>query len=259
ATIKTALATGSERLAANGVNEPQSESRLLLMHVLHRDRAFLIAHDDDTLSRDQMEQFNSLIARRVGGEPSQYITGHQEFYGLDFDVTPDVLIPRPETELVVESALKFLENMPTAQLADIGTGSGCIVVSLLHELPQARALAVDLSALALEVAQRNAEHHGVKNRLRLLRSDGFSGVERDEQFDLIVSNPPYVSDSEMGKLQREVQTEPAAALAGGPDGFSIIRRWLNDASAHLETGGYYIFEIGFGQGETIRDLIDQRV
>src|SRR5262249_49007937 len=137
-------------------------------------------------------------------------------------------------------------------------GSGCIVVSLLRKLPQARAVAVDLSASALEVARRNAERHSVENRLRLLKSDGFKGLETTEQFDLIVSNPPYVSDAEMKTLQREVQREPAAALAGGPDGFSIIRRLLHDAPVHLEPAGHFIFEVGFGQGATIRDLIDQR-
>jgi len=141
--------------------------------------------------------------------------------------------------------------------AEIGTGSGCIVISLLNELPAARAVAVDISPAALEVARRNAERLAVIDRLRLVESDGFAAIDQGETFDFIVTNPPYVSDEEMKNLPREVRREPASALAGGPDGFQLIRRWLNDAPRVLRAGGHFIFEIGFGQGEKVQDLIDQ--
>ncbi len=257
--IDSAIAEAAMILKGPGVDQPQREASLLLAHLLGRDRAFLIAHRDETLSPAQNEAFGLLVARRAAGEPLQYITGHQEFYKLDFSVTTDVLIPRPETELIVEAALESLGNHETPYFADIGTGSGCIAISLLHELPHARAIATDISGPALETARRNAEHHRVTDRLRLVKSDGFAAIEPNETFDLIVSNPPYVSDEEMEHLQREVRREPARALAGGADGFNMIRRLLNDAPRFLRTGGHFIFEIGFGQGEAIKELIDQKI
>jgi len=243
-------------LSAAGVDQPQTEANLLLADLLGGDRAFLIAHSADDLSPGQKEEFQSRVERRAAGEPQQYITGHQEFFRLDFEVTPDVLIPRPETELIVEAALEFAKH-GAPYFADIGTGSGCLAISLLNELPEAKAVAVDTSSAALKVAQRNAERLGAIDRLRLVKSDGLAAISSKEKFDLIVSNPPYVSDEEMKSLQREVRREPASALAGGVDGFDVIRRWLNDAPRFLRTGGHFIFEIGFGQGQTVRELIDQ--
>lgn len=240
------------------IDEPQTDARVLLMHVITQDRAFLIAHPERLLSREQIEQFKSLLARRADGEPVQYITGRQEFFKLDFEVNRQVLIPRPETEAIVETALELLTDRPQLHFADIGTGSGCLAVSLLREWPNATAIGVDISADALEVAQRNAARHGVMSRLRLVSSDGFQRLNPGERFELIVSNPPYVSDEEMLALQREVRREPPTALAGGPDGFTVIRRLLRDAPPHLDTGGYFIFEIGFSQGETVVELIDSQ-
>jgi release factor glutamine methyltransferase len=199
-----------------------------------------------------------LIARRAGGEPLQYITGHQEFFKLDFEVTPAVLIPRPETELIIEVALELLDNDPQPYLADIGTGSGCIAISILHELSAARAVATDVSTAALRVAQRNGERHGVADRLALLESDCFSALDASRPFSLIASNPPYISDDELKSLQREVNCEPRAALAGGLDGLSVIRRLLLEAPQYLRPGGYFVFEIGFRQSEAAEHLIDQR-
>ena len=250
---------GAQRLSEGAVAEPRREAGSLLAHALGRDRSFVIAHAADALNDDECEAFRSLTARRAGGEPLQYITGQQEFFKLDFEVTPAVLIPRPETELIIETALELLRDDPEPYLADIGTGSGCIAISILHELSAARAVATDVSTAALQVTQRNAERHGVADRLAVFESDCFSALDATGSFSLIASNPPYISDDEMKNLQREVNYEPHAALAGGPDGLSVIRRLLLEAPPFLRPGGYFVFEIGFGQSEAVEQLIDRRV
>lgn len=256
--ITSALAQAAADLAAAEIKEPRSDATLLLIEVLARDRSFIIAHPETQLSTGQLERLRKFVTRRAAGEPIQYVTSHQQFYKLDFEVTPDVLIPRPETELIVEAALEVIPSDSQLNCADIGTGSGCIAISLLKELPLARAIGIDISSAALEVAQRNARRHNVTDRLRLIQSDGFELIDRASKFDLITSNPPYVPDAEMESLPREVQHEPKGALAGGPDGFAVIRRLLHDAPGFLKSNGYFIFEIGFGQGEPVTELINQR-
>ncbi len=174
-------------------------------------------------------------------------------------MTPAVLIPRPETELIIETALELLRADPDPYLADIGTGSGCIAISMLHELSGLRAVATDVSPAALRVAQRNAKRHGVADRLVLLESDCFSALDATGSFSLIAANPPYISDDDLKTVQREVNYEPRAALAGGSDGLSVIRRLLPEARPFLPSGGYFVFEIGFGQSEAVEQLIDRRV
>jgi release factor glutamine methyltransferase len=259
ATIKDALTDGAATLKAAGVDEARNQVSLLLMHVLDRDRTFLLAHPEEDLSPKQFEQYRSLVARRAEGCPLQYLTGRQEFFQLDFEVTPDVLIPRPETELIVEAGIELLKDQAAPFFADLGTGSGAIVISLLQELPQARAIAVDVSPSALAVAKRNAERHAVIDRLQLVESDLFSAIDPGASFDLIVSNPPYVTANDLGSLQREVQYEPQAALDGGPDGLVVIRRLLKDASDFLPAHGYLVFEIGFDQHEAVRAMTDHAV
>jgi release factor glutamine methyltransferase len=257
--IGAALTEAAEGLRAHRIVEPRLEAALLLGHVLQRNRAYLIAHVDQELRRDQLAAVRSFVARRASGEPLQYLTNHQEFFKLDFEVTPDVLIPRPETELIVETALTVLPRERQSGLLDVGTGSGCLAISILHEYKNTHATAIDLSARALQVAQRNAERHGVADRLRLIESDLFAALPADQIFDLIVSNPPYVSSDDMAHLQREVQREPRRALEGGRDGLDVIRRLLRDASAHLKKGGHLIFEFGIGQDAAIRELVDRDV
>lgn len=257
--IGDTIKAGAQQLRAGGVAEWQRDASTLLAHLLSRDRTFVFAHAGDALSEEQLGAFQCLIERRSGGEPLQYITGHQEFYKLDFEVSPAVLIPRPESELIVETALELLRGDPAPRIADIGTGSGCLAISLLHERPTARAVAIDVSLAALEIAQQNAARHGVADRLDLLGSDTLSALDATQvewRFDLIVSNPPYVSEDEMKTLQREVNYEPRTALAAGADGLSIIRRLLHEARPFLRSGGHLIFEIGFGQSEAIEQLID---
>lgn len=255
--VANAIIEGSQRLSAGAVAEPRREAGSLLAHVLGRDRSFVITHAGDALNDDACESFRSLIERRATGEPLQYLTGHQEFFKLVFEVTPSVLIPRPESELIIEAALELLRDDPRPCVMDIGTGSGCLAISLLHELPAAHALATDVSPAALQIAQRNAERHGVANRLALLGSDCFSALAAHGSFSLIASNPPYITDADLQNLQREVNYEPRSALAGGPDGLSVIRRLLLEARPYLGSGGYFLFEVGFGQSEAVESLIDR--
>jgi release factor glutamine methyltransferase len=256
--IGTALSEAARTLDAE-ISESRLDAGVLMSHVIGRDRAFLIAHPEAAITEPQLKQFEEFIARRAQGEPLQYITGHQEFFKLDFEVTPDVLIPRPETELIVEAVLELVDPNAAFAFADLGTGSGCLAISILHERRKTRALAIDTSEQALRIAQRNAERHRVTDRLRLIQSDLFEAISVNETFDLIVSNPPYVSDEEMKNLQREVQREPRAALAGGSDGLALIRRLLLDAPGHLRRRGYLVFEFGSNQDMAIRDLVDGAV
>jgi len=260
-TISIAEATilGAQVLEAAGVEAALMEASSLLAHVLGRDRTFIIAHAENALTDEQVGLFRRFVRRRAQGEPLQYITGRQEFFTLEFEVTPDVLIPRPETEIVVETACQLLRDEARPFIADIGAGSGCIAISLLNELSEARAVATDISPAALRVARRNAERHGVVNRLTLLESDCFSALVPAGQFSLIASNPPYVSDNELNTMQREVVYEPRPALFAGPDGLAVIRRLLRDAPLFLQRDGYLVLEIGFGQHEAVKNLIDRDV
>ena len=257
--IANTVVEGAQRLGEAAVTEARRDAVSLLAHVLGRSRSFLIAHANNTVTEEELRAFRSVIERRADGEPVQYITGHQEFFKLDFEVTPAVLIPRPETEFIVEIALELMRDDSKPMFADIGTGSGCIAISMLHEMGAARAVATDVSVAALAVAQRNAERHRVADRLELLESDCFSAMDAIGAFSLIASNPPYVANDEFKDLQTEVRYEPRAALAGGPDGLSVIRRLLVQARPFLRSGGHFVFEVGFGQSEAVEQVIDPRV
>lgn len=262
--IAQTILQGAHRLRKADVSEARREAGSLLAYVLGRDRSYLLSHAEDPLDEEHSRRFDQCVERRVTGEPQQYITGHQEFFALDFEVTKDVLIPRPETELLLENAQRLVADFVDPFICDVGTGSGCIVVTLLHELQKARAIAVDISASALMVAQRNAARHSVLERVEFVQSDCFAALNsRDPQqssFDLIVSNPPYVEESAIADLQREVRDfEPRIALAAGPDGLAIIRRLLVDAPNFLKTGGYFLFEIGFNQAAAVEQLLDPKI
>lgn len=257
--IAEALRQASRALDQGGVADARREAGSLLSHVTGRDRTFLISHADDLLGDDELERFGAAVARRAAGEPAQYITGVQDFFGRTFRVTRDVLIPRPETELLVEAALEVMgEN---AVVCDVGTGSGCIAVTLLCERSDARAVAVDVSEAALEVARLNARELLVEPRIDLRVSDCFSALDQSRDlFDLIVSNPPYVSENMLPGLQREVRDhEPLVALSPGADGLSVIRRLLTDGPQFIRGNGNLIMEIGFDQGDRVQALIDKNV
>jgi release factor glutamine methyltransferase len=257
--IAEALREASRILEGAGVPEARREAGSLLSFVLGKDRTFLISHSEDPID-DSLDRLREFVERRAAGEPLQYITGVQDFYGREFRVTPDVLIPRPETELLVEAALD-VNSRNDALICDVGTGSGCIAVTLLCELPGARAVAVDKSPAALEIARLNAAKQAVADRVVFVVSDCFDALDHNEhQFDLIVSNPPYVAEAALAGLQREVRDhEPRLALSPGPDGLSIIRRLLTAAPAYLKPGGHLLMEIGFDQGEAVRSLVDEAV
>lgn len=260
-TITEAIAEGAGVLRAAGVAEARREAGSLLSHTLARDRTFLSTHGEDVLASADLESYRRALARRARGEPLQYIRGRQEFYGLDFEVTPDVLIPRPETELLVETALELLRETDAPRICDIGTGSGCIAVALLHERADAHAFALDISRAALRVAARNAARHGVGERITFVESDCFAALDAArERFRIVVSNPPYIPAGEYAELQREVREhEPRRALTpDDADGLSIVRRILADAPPYVEAGGHLLLEIGFGQHDAVAALIDAR-
>ena len=262
--IAEAILQGAHDLRNAGVAEARREAGSIAAYVLGRDRSFILNHADEPINQKQLEAFRQYIERRAKGEPLQYITSLQEFFGLNFEVTRDVLIPRPETELLVESALKLKTAGDSAPfICDMGTGSGCIVVTLLHELPGARAVAIDISQAAVVVAKRNAARHAVTNRVDFVVSDCFDALVLENPprpyFDLIVSNPPYVAEPSLVGLQREVRDfEPRRALAAGADGLLIIRRLLLEARTFLKDGGHLLFEIGFDQSEAVEHLVDRR-
>jgi release factor glutamine methyltransferase len=218
-------------------------AELLLMSTLDCDRAFLYAHPERELSEDERARYEAALAERTRGVPAQYITGHQEFWGIDFIVTPAVLIPRPETEHVIETVLELVGNNRSVPLriADVGTGSGCIALALAKELPNAEIHATDISESALEVARANSARHCL-DRIRFHRADLLEGLGSD--FDFVVSNPPYVGESEEDQVQLEVRKfEPRTSVFAGPTGTEVISRIIPQACVTLRTGGWLVLEI----------------
>lgn len=255
--ISEILKNSAEVLRESGVAEPRREAVSLLSFALDKNQTFLIAHDDYELSVKEETCFREYIERRANREPFQYITGRQNFYGLDFIVSKDVLIPRPETELLVENAIKILTG--TARFCEVGVGSGCISVTILHELKTTNAVAVDVSEKALAIARLNAEKYKVSERLELVKSDVYENLN-GEKFDLIVSNPPYISVEEMKTLQLEVRRyEPATALTDGADGLSIIEKIIRDAPRFLKENGFLLLEIGYLQANEVVKMFDRTV
>ena len=254
-TVAEGLRDGAKLLQENTIAGPESEAVLLMGHALKRDRAFIYAHPEYRLSAVESILFKAVIRRRALHEPFQYIVGRQEFYGLEFYVTPDVLIPRPETEILVEAAIKEFQDHDDCKFLEVGVGSGCISVSILANLPNATALGGDVSYKALVVAGNNSKNNDVSERLELQLSNVFDSID-DREFDLIVSNPPYVSDADLGSLQREVRDfEPKAALSGGPDGLNIIRRIIEGAPKLLKPKGMLLMEIGWDQSERVESIL----
>jgi len=233
-------------LAAAGCDTPRLDAEVLLAHVLGRDRAWLYAHPQAMLSPDQLHHYRDLISRRARREPVAYLTGHKEFFGLDFIVTPEVLIPRPETELLIEQALRWAAADAPLTIADVGTGSGVIAVTLAVHLSQARLVATDTSPAALLVARRNAVRHRVADRVHCVQGDLLTPLAGP--FHLIVANPPYLTHAELSAAPPEVaRWEPRPALDGGPDGLATIRRLLAMAPPRLRSNGALLVEIGAGQ------------
>lgn len=283
--IRGALKQGIAELRDAQVPSYTLAAELLLLHVLGRDRTWIYSHPEQEIIDTAAERYSALVRRRAGGEPTQHLTGKQEFWGLEFEVTPDVLIPRPETEHVIEVALDRLAvrelragrrqktDGAGLQIADIGTGSGCIAIALAKELPVAAFVATDISEAALAVARRNAMRHNVANRIHFVVSNllndlpvsphttGLPRASRGDSsllFDLIVSNPPYVGRREGSTLMREVREhEPEIALYGGEEGYELYSDLIAQAAAHLKPGGILVLELGHNSLPAVQPLLDE--
>jgi len=257
--LKQALTSAITRLTTEQVPSPRMNAELLLMFTLGCDRAYLYAHPERELAADEASRYESALTERARGVPAQYITGHQEFWGMDLIVTAAVLIPRPETEHVVETVLDLVGRalLPASSLhiADVGTGSGCIALALAKELPQAEIHATDISAAALEIARANATRHQLESRIHFVEHDLLAGFETD-YFDIIVSNPPYVGESEEDQVQLEVRKfEPRNAVFAGPTGVEVIARLIPQARAALRPGGWLVMEISGTIVDEVRRLL----
>jgi release factor glutamine methyltransferase len=251
-TLRQVLNRAREILAANNIEEAGLEGELLLRHALGLSRVRLYLDLDHELSTKEEADFWQLIKRRLSGEPTSYIIGHREFYGLDFYIEPSVFIPRPESELLVEQALKLAQNRPVSSMADIGTGCGAIAISLALSLPQVKIYATDISASALKVAQINCQKHGVADRIRLLQGDMLDPLP--EPVDLIIANLPYVTEVELPQVN-PAGFEPLEALGGGSDGLEKIRRLCQQADDRLCPGGSLLLEVGQGQARGVTTLL----
>jgi release factor glutamine methyltransferase len=252
-TVAQTLADAERRLAANldlTVREARLEARVLACRALDVETVWLLAHDTDTLDPSRAANFDGLLARRLAGEPVAYLLGEREFYGRPFRVTPATLIPRPETELLVEAALN--RAPANARVLDIGTGTGCIAITLKLERPHWQVTAVDLSADALAVARSNGQRLGAD--IEWLASDLFSTFS-GRTFDLIVSNPPYVAEADPHLSRGDVRFEPRTALTSGADGLNTLREIVKQAPAHLSNGGWLLLEHGWNQGEAVGRLL----
>ena len=254
-TVRRVLSWTTTHFEKQQVDAPRLTAELLLAHTLKFDRVRLFMEIDRPLHKDELAQYRALIQRRIGGEPTQYLTGLKDFYGRKILVDPRVLIPRPETELLVEAVLQQLPKDAPSRVLDLCTGSGCIAVSIAAEREMASVWAVDVSKDACAVARLNAERLEVASRVTVLEGDLFGPVPPGAKFDVIVSNPPYVKTAELPTLQKEVQREPRAALDGGADGLTVLRRIASDAKAWLKPGGLLALEIGDEEGPAVSDIL----
>jgi release factor glutamine methyltransferase len=267
--LRESLTSAIARLSAQRVPSPRMNAELLIMFTLDCDRAYLYAHPERELTADEIQRYDAAITRRATGVPAQYITGHQEFWGLDLIVSPAVLIPRPETEHIVETVLELVRlgdadesqqqragaPAPHVRIVDVGTGSGSIALALAKELPTAEIDATDISAEALEVARANAARHELSARIRFHQTDLLDALQRGE-FDFVISNPPYVGQSEEDQVQLEVRKfEPKNAVFAGPTGLEVIERLIPQARDALRSGGWLVFEISGTIADGVQRLL----
>jgi release factor glutamine methyltransferase len=246
-TLRDALASAISRLTTANVPSPRMNAELLLMFTLECERAYLHAHPERKLSADEQRRYDQALAERERGVPAQYITGHQEFWGMDLIVTPAVLIPRPETEHVIETVLRRVARAPSPasflRIVDVGTGSGCIALALAEELPNAEIHATEISPAALEIARANAARHQLESRIHFHQTDLLQGLQLGA-FDFVVSNPPYVGESEADQVQLEVRKyEPRGAVFAGDTGLEVIKRLIPQSRETLKPGGWLVMEI----------------
>jgi len=261
-TIQKLLNWTSEYLTNKGVDSPRLSAEMLLSHTLGLKRIELYTQFDKEVPQQQLDLLHGLVKRAGLHEPVAYLTGRTEFYSLELNITADCLIPRPETELLVQRAIEFLRTRSGVQyICDLCTGSGCIAVAIAKNVPEARVTATDISAAALEVAARNVEKHRLTEHVRLLCGDLFEPIIKQldvNQFDLIVCNPPYVSTAEYEKLDKNVKDyEPVSALLAGADGMDVFRRIIKKVDEFLKPGAALMLEIGYAQGPAVRELLEQ--
>jgi len=257
--LRDALTTAIDRLTAARVPSPRMNAELLLRFTLDCDRAYLYAHPERELTTEEQTRYEEALAQRARGIPAQYITGHQEFWGMDFIVNPAVLIPRSETEHVIETVLQLVNggraSSPGMRIVDVGTGSGCIALALAKELPEAEVHATDISPAALEVARANAARHQLENRIQFHETDLLQSLER-ARLDFVVSNPPYVGESEQDQVQLGVRKfEPRKAVFAGPTGLEVIERLIPQAQAALKPGGWLVMEISGTIAQGVKRLL----
>ena len=258
--LKQAVDSAYQLFVENDVPSPRLNAELLLMFVLGCERSYLYAHPEHELTADEQSGYNDVVRERARGCPTQYITGHQEFWGLDLLVSPAVLIPRPETEHVVETVLELVKEYPFAgpgrlRLLDVGTGSGCIALALASELPHAEIHACDISDEALEIARINAARLALGGKVLFRKSDLLS-VYDGEKFDFVISNPPYVGEADADKVQKQVREfEPKIAVFSGGEGMDIYRKLIPQAKAALRPGGWFVAEIGYSEEANVRELL----
>ncbi len=255
-TVSEYVLAGAERLSqAPHSDLCMRDAELLFLHVMGKDKAWLLSYWHEEIGWDCKDAYDKLLERRYRGEPIQYLVGETEFYGLPFKVTRDVLIPRPETEHLVEKVLALAKGFEPVRVVDVGTGSGAIAVTIAHHLRKAEVTALDLSGAALAVARENAEHNGVGEGIRFLEGDLLAPVA-GESFDIVVSNPPYVPNTDRALIAVEVREfEPPLALFAGEDGLDVYRRLIPEAFAALVPGGFLALEMGFSQAENVRTLL----
>ena len=247
---------GRDRLRKSGIENPELESSLLLSKVLGINKTDIYAHPEREVGSDGVKEFDRLLERRLKGEPVAYILGEKEFHSRTFIVNPSVLIPRPETEILVEEAIRVIEVFSSPLVVDVGTGSGCIAVTIACGHQGARILAIDISFNALRVARMNAEKHGVSSRISFICADLLSCL-KEESLDVVVSNPPYVSTADFYNLETEVRDfEPKLSLFGGGDGLNHIRKIASQAARVLKSGGWCIIEIGVNQSEKAAEIFE---
>ncbi|HHX23027.1 MAG: peptide chain release factor N(5)-glutamine methyltransferase [Tepidanaerobacteraceae bacterium] len=256
-TVREALILGRKKLRKVGIPNPSLDAELILSHILAIDRFKLLVDDEIKLTQEQLNNYKDLLQQRCKFIPVAYITGRKEFYGLDFYIKPGVLIPRPETEFVVDEALKAIATNKNPLIADLCCGSGAISVALAFNNKRAKVYASDISDVACEVARINVNLFGLENRVFLLFGDLWSPFkERNIRgFDVVVSNPPYIPEHELNKLPNDVKNEPQVALNGGVDGLDFYRKIVTDVSEFLKPGGTIIFEIGWDQGAKVKALL----
>ena len=254
--LKQALRSAIQQLDEAQVGSPRINAETLLMFVLGRDRAYLYAHGERVLSAEEILRYQQLTAERARGVPAQYITGHQEFWGMDLLVSPAVLIPRPETEHVVETVLELSQGRAgNIRIVDVGTGSGCIALALAKELPQAEIHATEISATALEVARANAARHQLTERVHFHQTDLLNDIA-GLQFDFVVSNPPYVGESEKDTVEAQVRKfEPQIAVFAGETGMEVFAKLIPQALKVLSPGGWLVMELAFSSYDRVRQLL----